>query len=372
MNRNRAEIVQILHVHSRFPGGTSAQRSLAVARGLGADFEHALVLVESGEGRAIPGPFRLVADFPRLSGLPTLGRLQRLAKAMLSYDLVCTYDYGAIDAVMAHTAFSRAFAIPPLIHHESEDATRGRRADWYRRVALGKSSGLVVPDERIEAAALEDWQQPMGRVKDIPLGIELRPWQTSPPADFMPRLLKRPGEKWVGLVTDFEPLESLQTFLDGFVQLTENWHLVAFGEFGRSRAFRDHAERLEIAHRVHVPGPLAEDGRAIGLFDLAVFPDTHCGGALNAIRAMAAGVPILADPSSFAAPLVPEKGREFVVDFLDGEEIAYALGTLAADEQLRKAMGEANHAQAKERHDEKDMIDTHRRLYTSAIGLKQR
>ncbi|MXO63610.1 glycosyltransferase [Qipengyuania oceanensis] len=362
---------RILHIHSRFPCGLAADRSVAVVRGLGGDFVHDLVTI-AGDDDPSPSPFRKLASFPQVTGLATLGRLQKLAKATLGYDLVCTYDYGALNAVMAHTAFGTAFTLPPLIHHESEDAVRTGRADWYRRIALGRTAGLVVPDERIEEAALDAWQQPIGRVKDIALGIDLVPWRKPAPADLLPRLLKRPDEKWIGTVTDFSHGPLLDNLLAAFASLTDNWHLVAFGEVSNSRAFRDKAQQSGIAHRVHVPGPLAPDGRAIGLLDCAVFPDASGTAPVDAIRAMASGLPILAGLDSYAAPLLPEPSREFAIRFSDREEVGFALGTLAGDHALSEASGEANRVQARDRHDLKAMIAAHRRLYTSAIGLRQR
>ena len=106
----------ILHIHSRFPVGDSARRSRQVAEALGGSATHSLVVVEVA--KAATAPFRKADRFPKITGLPTLGRLQRIARAMLGYDLVCTYDYGAMHAVMAHTAFSHTFELPPLIHQK--------------------------------------------------------------------------------------------------------------------------------------------------------------------------------------------------------------------------------------------------------------
>src|SRR5690606_1445260 len=86
--------------------------------------------------------------FPPLAGKPLPGRLKRLAAAMAGYDLVCTYNWGAMDAAMAHTLFADVFKLPPLVHHEdgfNEDEATGlkRSRNLYRRLALGRSAALV-------------------------------------------------------------------------------------------------------------------------------------------------------------------------------------------------------------------------------------
>ena len=93
---------------------------------------------------------RIQPDFPSLKGRPTPGRLQKLAKAMKGFDLVCTYNWGAMDAVMAHTLFKDLHNLPPLIHHEdgfdeSELKKLKTGRTWYRRIALGKASGAGRP-----------------------------------------------------------------------------------------------------------------------------------------------------------------------------------------------------------------------------------
>jgi hypothetical protein len=45
-------------------------------------------------------------DFPS-TGQPTPKRLIALASAMADYDLVLTYNFGAMDAVLAHTLFAQ-------------------------------------------------------------------------------------------------------------------------------------------------------------------------------------------------------------------------------------------------------------------------
>lgn len=357
---------RILHILSRFAEGDASRRCQAAASAIGEGAIHDLTVV--GEAGAAPAPFRQARGFPQVTGLPTLGRLQRIARAMLGYDLVCTYDYGAMNAAMAHTAFSRAFELPPLIHHENEGARRSTKADWYRRVALAKASCLVVPDERLEEAALASWQQPMGRVKIVREGIDLAQWRDTPPPDILPALLKRPGEKWVGLVTRFAPEERLEQVLPAIAQLSGNWHLVILGEGPGRSIVRKQAESLQITHRVHFPGPADQAARAIGLFDVALCQPSAPDSGLTAIRAMASGNAILADTSSSAASLLPEANAEFCIDFRDGDELAIALAMLSTDEFLRNSAGKANRQQAESHHDAKAMVQSLRGLYASAIG----
>ncbi len=78
---------------------------------------------------------------------------------MARFDLILTYNWGAMDAVMAHSLFGGYLKLPPLVHHEDgfnqDEAERLKPSrNWFRRIALGKSAGLVVPSHRLEEIAL--------------------------------------------------------------------------------------------------------------------------------------------------------------------------------------------------------------------------
>ena len=154
----------ILHLHSTFGAGGKELRSVRLINAFGPKLCHTIISTVPEEMAAADriakgAKVTLNPPFPSLKGAPLPGRLQKLAKAMKGYDLILTYNFGAMDAVMAHTLFKDVHNLPPLIHHEDgfdsdELKKRKARRTWYRRVALGKSAGLVVPSETLEGIAL--------------------------------------------------------------------------------------------------------------------------------------------------------------------------------------------------------------------------
>src|SRR3546814_17660352 len=85
---------------------------------------------------------------------------------MRRFDLVLTYNWGAVDAVMARRTFTKG--MPPLIHHE--DGFNADEADhlkvernMYRRIALGAAKALVVPSDLLARIAIQYWKQQIGR-----------------------------------------------------------------------------------------------------------------------------------------------------------------------------------------------------------------
>lgn len=368
---------RILHLHSTFAPGGKELRCVRLINAFGPKLAHTIVSAEPGAlgaasriGRQIR--VDLQPDFPALNGLPLPGRLQRIAKAMKGYDLVLTYNWGAMDAVMAHTLFGEFHGLPPLIHHEDGFDEREverllLRRTWYRRIALGKASGLVVPSEKLEEIALVDWQQPLGRVKRIANGIDVAAFARKPRADALPRLVKRPGERWVGTLAGLRPVKNLPRLVRTFAALSENWHLVIAGEGPEREAILAEADRLEINHRVHLPGNLDKPEKLVGLFDIFALSSDSEQFPISVVEAMAAGLPVAACDVGDIAAMVADENRAYIVPACDEEELELALVQLASDAALREKLGAANQEKARACYDEARMIATYRRLYASAM-----
>ncbi|GMM94073.1 glycosyltransferase family 4 protein [Qipengyuania sp. MTN3-11] len=368
---------RILHLHSSFAPGGKELRSVRLINAFGAAAHHTIVSAEPDElGAADRIAKNIKVDlqpkFPSLKGMPSPGRLQRIAKAMRGFDLVLTYNWGAMDAVMAHTLFSEVHGLPPLVHHEdgfdeSELLRRKARRTWYRRVALGKSSGLVVPSEKLEEIALVDWQQPLGRVKRIPNGIDTKAFARKARPDAIPRLLKRPGERWVGTMAGLRAVKNLPRLVRAFAAMPEDWHLLIAGEGPERTRIQGEIDRLGLNHRVHLPGALPDPSKVVGLFDIFALSSDSEQFPLSVVEAMAAGLPVVAPEIGDIPDMVAEENRPLLAARPDEEDLARGMVRLADDAGLRERIGAANRAKARKLFDEKQMIATYRRLYSSAM-----
>lgn len=376
MSKDKA-LPRILHVHSTFSAGGKELRSVRLMNAFGRKLDHTIV---SGQTDQM-GARELVArgvrthtrpDFPSLSGWPTPGRLVAIAKQLTGYDLILTYNFGAMDVVMAHTVFAEAFGLPPLIHHEdgfNEDEAHElkTRRNWYRRIATGRTHAIVVPSRTLEDIALNNWKQPRARVQRIPNGIDTRAFAKKPRPGAL-RVVKREGEKWVGTLAGLRPVKQLDLLVEACAELPENWHCVILGEGGEKDAIRAAAEVHEISHRVHLPGAVADPASVVGLFDIFALSSKSEQFPLSMVEAMAAGLPIAAPDVGDVKAIVSEANRPFIAAPGNAQALASMLTELVANPQLREELGRANQEKARAQFDEAQMIEAYRSLYWGAMG----
>ena len=375
--RDKAASLKVLHLHSTFNPGGKELRCVRLMNAFGPGLFHAIV---SAETRAMGAAQYISPEvtvgypglFPSLTGLPTPWRLQRLAEAMREFDLVLTYNWGAMDAVMAHTMFAKAFSLPPLVHHEdgfNADEANGLKSsrNWYRRLALGRADALVVPSRTLERIAQEVWLQPGEKVRRIANGIDTTAFAKVPRNDVLPRLIKREGEAWVGTLAGLRKVKNLPRLVRAFASLPEHWQLVIVGEGLERETIRREAMALGIVHRVHLPG-FAAASKVVGLFDIFALSSDSEQFPLSVVEAMAAGLPVAAPAVGDVASIVAEANRPFVVAPGDEMALTKAIARLAEDADLRRAVGNANRRRASQHYDEARMVAAYRRLYAEVLG----
>lgn len=377
MSQAANRVPRILHIHSSFDPGGKELRCVRLINAFGGAAFNALVSGEPDKrgAAALIEPMVVWARFPSLKGKPWPWRLKKMAAAMQGYDLVCTYNWGAIDAVLAHTLFADVYKLPPLVHHEdgfNEDEAERRkpRRNLYRRIALGRTSALVVPSHTLERIALEEWDQPRTRVRRIPNGIRTRAYAKKPRPDVLPGLVKRKGELWAGTLAGLRKVKNLAALIRTLPFLPDEWQLVIAGEGPEREALLDEAQRQGIEHRVHLPGFVADPASLVGLFDVFALSSASEQFPISVVEAMAAGLPVVAPAVGDVAEMIAEPNRPFIAPAGNERALRHALSELAEDPALRKAIGEANRARARKEYDEGPMIERYKALYWGLMGRK--
>jgi len=372
----REHPVRILHLHSSFSLGGKEARAVRLMNLMEDRAQHAILSAMPdalGARDAIaPG---IKVDFPKdappLHGRPSLSRYRDLARYMLGFDLVLSYNWGAMDGVMAHRLHWNRwwYHMPPcLIHHEDgfnedESVRRNWKRNLFRRHALRHTAAVVVPSTLLQRIAGAEWKAG-DRTHLIRNGIDVAAYARGPGVP-IPGFERRAGEVVIGTVAGLRKVKDLPRLVRAVATLPPNVRLVIVGEGPERAAIAAAAAACGMADRLVMPGFMAEPARWIGHFDLLALSSLSEQAPIAVIEAMAAGLSVVSPDVGDVAAMVAGDNRPFVA----GDEAAFraALARMADDPALRAAVGAANRRVAAERFDESTMVDAYERLYARAL-----
>lgn len=367
--------VRILHCHSTFSLGGKEARAVRLMNAFGDRACHTILSAtgEFGARDAIaPG---IVVDFPAdapsLTGKPALRRYRRLSAYMRQFDLVLTYNWGAMDAVGARRIFPQN--CPPLIHaedgfNEKEAVKLKLKRNWFRRLMLPTAHALVVPSQTLERIALKAWNQPRQKLQRIPNGIDVAAYAAPPMLGAIPGFTKREGEVVIGTLAGLRSVKNIPRLVRAFATLPSNTRLVIIGEGPERAAIAAAAADHGVAERVMLTGFLPQPQRYLGWFDIFALSSDSEQFPISVAEAMAAGLPIVSTNVGDVAAMLPAANQDLITTLGDDDAFARALSHLEADAGARQCIGAANQAHAVATLDETAMIARYTDVYNSALN----
>lgn len=354
--------VSILHVFPSFSIGGQQRRLATLVEAFGDDFTHRIISLD-GDASASA----LFGDRPAVeplviekSGFVTVGNILKLRKAIAASgaDLLCTYNFGSIEAAVANRLGPRL----PHVHHEDgfgADEAGGRlnrKRALARRLLLAKSV-IVVPSQGLEEIALRAWRLPRARVVRIPIGIDL--------ARFHAPRAERTGTVTVGSIGSLRPEKNFARLIRCFQTASQgrDARLVIYGDGPEQRSLFELASQGKAA--ISLAGPTFDVAHALSGIDIFALSSDTEQMPTSLLEAMAAGLPAIAMAVGEIPEMLGDEGRDFVV----GDEAAFArqLRRLIDDAALRRRLGAGNRKRA-ECYGAAAMIKAFRALYCAAAG----
>jgi len=367
----------LLHVFSTFAPAGPQVRTVGLIEDLGAEFRHSVLAMDDRTDARELLTGKVEVAFleapPKAGTLQTVPRMRALLKRVRP-DLVLTYNFGAMDTVLA----ARTLGLP-LVHHEDgflpdEVQRRKPRRSWFRRLGLARAERVVVISENLHRIATEEWHLAPEQVVFVPNGIELArfgPRETGEAGDRTVRdeLGLGPHALVVGAVGHLRPEKNLPRLLEA-VAATEHpdLHLLILGEGPERERIAALAAAPPLAGRVHLvgyhPDPRAHY-RAMDLF--ALTSDTE-QMPIALLEAMASALPVVATDVGDVRLILPDEQRRFVSAVSDGAAaLARSLGELAEKAELRRELGAANRRRAEQRYTRERMTRAYRDVYRGAL-----
>lgn len=369
-------MLNILHLHSSFDLGGKEARAVRLMNAFGDRAKHVIVSGVDGalsarDAIAKGVRYEIAQNPPPLTGKPSVARYEAIAKFMARFDLVLTYNWGAIDGVMARRVFGKN--MPPVIHHEdgfnSDEAFRLNRVrNMYRRIALTAAHGLVVPSHALESIAYHIWKQPKARIHRISNGIDVAAYARKPDPKAIPGFKRLPGHVVVGTLAGLRPVKDIPMLVRAVGGMKTKAQLVIVGEGPDREAIADTIANMGMEKQVLLAGFLPDPHKYMGLFDIFALSSKSEQQPIAVMEAMAAGLPIASTPVGDVAKMVDPGNVSTISKDWNPVHLRDRIEVLAANPDARRAVGKANQMRARELFDEQAMIASYARLYAEAAG----
>lgn len=369
--------IHILHLHSTFNLGGKESRAVRLMNAFGDKARHTIVSAMPDQLAARDAiakgiKYEIAQNPPPLSGRPSAKRYEEIARFMRRFDLVLTYNWGAIDGVMAARVFGKG--LPPIVHHEDgfnqDEAERLNPVrNMYRRIALPAANALVVPSHVLEKVAVKHWRQPAERVHRIANGVATKLYAGKPDASLIPQLQnRREGEVFIGCVAGLRPVKDLPMLVRACAGVNARFKLVILGEGPERQNILDAAEAMAIEDQLILPGFLPEPHRYMGLFDIFALSSRSEQAPISVIEAMAAGLPVVSTRVGDIPVMVAPENEPFLAPRHHEVDLRDRIDTLARHPDSMRYIGGQNRERARALFDEAQMIAAYARLYGAAMG----
>lgn len=369
-------MLNILHLHSSFDLGGKEARAVRLMNAFGDRAKHVIVSGVDGalgarDAIAKGVRYEIAQNPPPLTGKPSVARYEAIAKFMARFDLVLTYNWGAIDGVMARRVFGKN--MPPVIHHEdgfnSDEAFRLNRVrNMYRRIALTAAHGLVVPSHTLESIAYHIWKQPKARLHRISNGIDVAAYGRKPDPRAIPGFKRLPGHVVVGTLAGLRPVKDIPMLVRAVGGMKTKAQLVIVGEGPDREAIEDTIANMGMEKQVLLAGFLPDPHKYMGLFDIFALSSKSEQQPIAVMEAMAAGLPIASTPVGDVAKMVDPENVSTVSKDWNPVHLRDRIEVLAAHPDARRTVGKANQMRARALFDEQAMIAAYAKLYSEAAG----
>ncbi len=366
---------RIVHVFSTFDPGGPQVRAVSVFTAM-PECEHVVIPMDGRSGAAALIPSGVKAGVL----LPPPGRkslfygltMRRLLRD-LRPDLLVTYNWGAIDAVIG----SRLAPFFPVVHAEDgflPDEARARklRRRLARFVLLNTIHATVVPSRTLLEIVRREYGVAASRVRFLPNGVDLE------------RFRPRRDPAWrrahgipddallVGSLGHLRPEKDLAVLLRAFALASgPNDRLAIAGGGPELERLTSLAARLGIAGRVSFTGAAPDPAACYASFDVFAMSSVTEQMPIALLEAMACGLPAVATDVGDCRHLLGEDPATIAPPG-DPAALASKLSAVLRDPAERARLSHANRARAERDHSRERMLRGWTTVFREAMRDRRR
>ncbi|MEM9232905.1 MAG: glycosyltransferase family 4 protein [Pseudomonadota bacterium] len=273
-------------------------------------------------------------------------------------DLLCTYNWGSMEAVMGNRTGPRL----PHLHFEDgfgpEEANRRfRKRNLVRAMALRGRTLTVVPSRQLEKITKEEWGLPPSRYRYLPNGVDTE--------RFSPAAQTESQSSVVGTVAALRAEKNIGRLLRLASRLGRASSLTIVGSGPEQALLRSQADALGV--EAEFTGPMEDTAPAYRQFTVFALTSDTEQMPLTVLEAMASGLPVLATDVGDVKAMVSEENRPFVLPPANENQLSTALSVLLNDSDLRARIGAANRQRVLAHYSEAGMITAYGDLFDEMV-----
>ena len=365
----------VLHVFATFVPAGPQTRTAGVLAALGTSWRHTIVAMDNRTTASEILADELdvtIRDCPPKAGLFTTLRALRGMIEELQPDLVCTYNWGSIETVMA----VRSLTGVPLIHHEEgfgpeEASSFFKRRIWMRRFLLKRVPAVVVPSHNLGAIAKQLWKVPTRQLHIIANGVDLGRFDPKG-GDLRNELGIPETAVVVGSVGHLRPEKNYARLLAAFAEAkqtcAEDLHLVLVGDGVCEEELKQLGHDLGISEVLHFAGFREDTADSYRTFDVFCLSSDTEQMPISLVEAMATGVAPVGTDVGDIKIMVPDQSAEDIVALAECPgALAGRIAALASDPEARRRKGGAAQKKATLEYSFESMLEVYKSLYEGLI-----
>ncbi len=323
------------------------------------------------EGAALAGPARELGIRTvalRCRGDLDLGfgwRLYRLLRAEQP-DLVHCHSRRGADWLGGRAA--RRAGIPAVVSRRVDN----RERPWLARRRYQPYRKIIAISEAVADALRADGIA-AGRIEVIRSAVDAARFASAPNrARFSELFGRRDGKRLLFCVAQLIPRKGQHFLLDALAVLRPSYpdlQLLLFGSGPAEAALRTQARRLGLEEVVHFAGFHDDLDDYLGCADLLVHPALQEGLGVAALKAAAAGVPVIAFAAGGLREAVVHNETGLLVSPGDSGALAAAIAALLDDPARCRQFAENGRTRMQTEFSVAGMVAAHLRLYTTVTDV---
>ncbi|RMD63211.1 MAG: glycosyltransferase [Alphaproteobacteria bacterium] len=363
----------LLHVFPSFVPGGVPIRIATIINLLAGRYRHTVIAMDGRyECRTRIDPSCDVAVRPPPVTADPVRTVLRLRTALrdIAPDLLLTYNWGAIEWALANAPRP----LCPHLHFESgfgpEEADgQLRRRALIRRLALHRTTSLVVPSQTLVEIATGLWHIPSHKVTYVPNGVDVAALAAGLSTADRSRFRKGENEVVVGTLAPLRREKNLARLIRAFARAGNDVpaRLVIAGDGPERANLERTAQETGIAARVTFTGHVDDIVTVLGALDVFVLSSDTEQMPNSLLQAMAAALPVAATDVGDIRRIVAEDNRPFVVPRDDEAALATALRRVIDDRDLRTRLGALNRERVRNHYGMERMLARYRELYDTCL-----